>query len=216
MRQIFHAQIKRSFNLSNAPSRVWFLAKGCRQVPPEECGNKILWYHPDGYFLSQYGNKLLTNFTPSMRTPGRHCHNGERGQIHPTMRDFGQKACHRLACYAFYGPCPVYYNADGKPYKGIVHHLIEEPMNFRIDNLLCWLTRKEHAVADARQRALRKVVPDGNLHIFTYERLARLQDPRVTSDVTFDRELDKIRSLKLQHVDPQTQINYELNHHCEL
>ena len=46
------------------PTRLWFLGRGFKQVPPDIIGGKILWAHPDGYFVSRYGNRVLHNVPP--------------------------------------------------------------------------------------------------------------------------------------------------------
>ena len=86
-----------------------------------------------------------------------------------------------------------------KPQNCQCHHLNGDRLDYRPANLLCWLTRAEHAVADRRQRALRKVLPD--LHALTYDRLRALQDPRVTTDEQFQVELQK---LKMHYADTIT------------
>ena len=97
------------------------------------------------------------------------------------------QTCHLLMALAFYGERPTYTDKNGKPYVGICHHLIPDKLDYRPANLLCWLTREQHAEADRRQRALRKRVPD--LHAFTYERLRELQDPRTMPREEFEAEL---------------------------
>ena len=88
----------------------------------------------------------------------------------------------------------VYLAWSGKlipPYQQI-HHLNGITTDNCFDNLLC-VTIREHRIADNRQKALKTVVPDGDLHLFSYERLRELQDPRTMSDVDFQRELDLLR-----------------------
>ena len=114
---------------------------------------------------------------------------------------------------AFYGPRPGTSSrqtgdmasaekGNNKRTEYFCHHLIPDKMNYRPANLLCWLTKEQHKEADRRQRALRKVVPDGNLYVFTYERLRWLQDPRTTCREVFEVELAKITSRHYHLVDP--------------
>jgi hypothetical protein len=93
----------------------------------------------------------------------------------------------------FYGERPTFIDSKGKPYFGQCHHLINEPLNYAPENLLCWLEYPEHRKADNRRRALEAIVPDRNLHVFGYERLRELEDPRTLSDDDFKTELEKIR-----------------------
>lgn len=161
------------------------MSLGCKQVPPDVIGGKILWAHPDGYFLNAQGQKLAHNFCPAMqvRKPNMHA-------AYPKMRNFG-KLCHLIMAIAFYGDRPTFTDKNGKPYVGICHHLIPDKLDYRPANLLCWLTKEQHTEADRRQRALRKVFPD--MHAISYEKHRYLQDPRVTCREVFDVELEKIR-----------------------
>ena len=87
-------------------------------------------------------------------------------------------------------PCPIYFDSKGNPYKGIVHHVIENSLDFRIDNLIFWLTYKQHVIADKRRQAIEKVLPD--MYAVPTKWLKQIQDPRVTSDEQFETELQNI------------------------
>lgn len=115
----------------------------------------------------------------------------------------------------FHGERPTFTDKNGKEYVGICHHLIPDKLNYRPANLLCWLTRAEHAEADRRQRALKKVVPFGDLSLFSYERLRDLQDPRSMSRELFEKELAAIEAQHLKLVDPRERMDYDMTHHCE-
>ena len=163
------------------------------------------------YFVSDYGRKLKHTYTPFMRSLHK-----ERGYMAPTMRSCRGKACHILMGEIFYGERPTFIDSKGKPYYGVCHHLIENPLDYRPENLLCWLSRSEHSKADKRRRALESVAPDGNLYdCFTYERLRELQDPRILSDEQFQAELEAIRAKGFHKVDVEDQMNYEITHHVE-
>ena len=174
-------------------SRLYFLYKGCKQAPLESTGGKVLWANPDeGYFMSAYGVKQTPMFSPAMRKKGRKANNGKRGLIHPKMRHFGGRLAHRLMFETFADePCPIFFDSKGNPYKGIVHHVIENPNDIRMDNLMGWLTYKEHAVADKRRRALEAVLPD--MYCVETKRLKTMQDPRKTNDELFEMELNYLR-----------------------
>ena len=88
---------------------------------------------------------------------------------------------------AFYGDRPT-DPTTGKPC--VCHHLIPDKLDYKPANLLCWLTREQHAEADRRQRALRRVLPD--MHALSYEKHRFLQDPRTTCREVFDLELSKL------------------------
>ena len=194
------------------------MSKGCKPVPPELIGGKVLWAHPDGYFLNALGNKLEHNFSPSNQrgfTAAHPSSNGNTGSCYPQMVHFGSKNCHHLMALAFYGSRPTYTDKNGKPYVGICHHLIPDKLDYKPANLLCWLTREQHAEADRRQRALRKVVPDGDLTVFTYERLRDLQDPRSMSRELFEQELAAIQSRHFRREAPHAVMLYDMTHRCE-
>ena len=88
-------------------------------------------------------------------------------------------------------PCPIFIGKNGKPYKGIVHHVIEDPKDIRMDNLMGWLTREQHSIADKRRQALEQTLPD--MYCVQTSYLKELQDPRETSDEKFDEELKRLQ-----------------------
>ena len=149
------------------------------------------------YFLSVYGHKLTHEYCPQMRAKSKN-----RGYTAPNLRHYKPRLCHVLMGEIFYGERPVFINSKGNPYFGHCHHLIEDPLNYAPENLLCWLTFSQHRKADNRRRALEAVVPDGDLTIFPYDRLRQLQDPRVLTDEEFSKELESIRSQGYHRVDP--------------
>lgn len=199
-------------------SRLYFLSKGCKQVPLDLTGGKVLWANPDeGCFMNARGCKIKLNHSPFCRRKNVKAKTKLRGLIHPILRNYGGKKAHRLMFATFADePCPIFFDSKGNPYKGIVHHVIENPYDIRMDNLLGWLTYKQHAVADKRRRALEKLVPD--LRAFPYERLRTLQDPRGLSDQDFQKELDQLREELKQHplvkVNPHDAAEEERNKYC--
>jgi len=175
-------------------SRLYFLSKGCKQSPLESTGGKVLWANGDeGYFMSAYGVKQTLTFNPTKRKKGRKANNGKRGFTHPYMRQFGNCLAHRLMFETFADePCPIYFDSKGNPYKGIVHHVIENPLDIRMANLMGWLTHKQHHIADKRRRALEQILPD--MYCVETEYLKLLQDPRQTDDADFNLELIKLNT----------------------
>ena len=175
-------------------SRLYFLSKGCKQSPLESVGGKVLWANPDeGYLMSAYGNKIQLGHNPAKQRRNVKGKTGvNRGFIHPTLACFGGKYAHRIMFATFADePCPIFFDSKGNPYKGIVHHVIENPNDIRMDNLIGWLTYKQHAVADKRRRALEAVLPD--MYCVETKYLKQLEDPRVTSNEQFIVELEEIR-----------------------
>ena len=175
------------------PTRLWFLGRGFKQVPMDSISGKVLWANGhEGYFMNACGVKLKLSICPAKQKKGRKANNGKRGLIHPQMYRFGNQMAHRLMFEAYAKePCPIFFDSKGNPYKGIVHHVIENPNDVRMDNLMGWLTYKQHAVADKRRRAIEAVLPDMYCVETCY--LKTLQDPRKTDDVTFENELYKLR-----------------------
>ena len=166
-------------------SRLWFLSKGCKQVPLEYARGIVRWGHPDGYFLNAQGQKIANdNLNPSSqeRHPG--------GSVYPKDRTTN-KLMHILMALAFYGERPT-DPTTGKPC--VCHHLINDKLDYRPANLLCWLTREQHNEADRRQRALSKVI--GDLHNWSYEKLREYQDPRVMTREVFDIFIERISKRK--------------------
>lgn len=194
---------------NNQPTRVWFMNQGCKQVPLDYTRDIVRWAHPDGYFLNAQGQKVAHTFSPSSQR-GRE----RKGSCYPTDRALGGKNCHLLMALAFYGDRPT-DPTTGKPC--VCHHLIPDLLNYRPANLLCWLTRAEHAEADRRQRALRKVVPDGDLHLFTYERLRELQDPRTMSREQFETELAALaqQGFYRDNLTFDQRMDRDMSHHME-
>ena len=163
-------------------------------MPLDLSDSKVLWANPDeGFFMSAYGNKIPLNHSPAQQRRNVKGKTKTRGLTHPIMRHFGGKTAHRLMFATFADePCPIFFDSKGNPYKGIVHHVIENPNDIRMDNLLGWLTYKQHAIADKRRRALEAVLPD--MYCVETAYLKLLQDPRKTDDIIFEMELNNLRA----------------------
>ena len=143
--------------------------------------------------MSAYGNKINLHHSPTNRRRNVKTKTKTRGFRHPILIDFGSQKAHRVMFATFAEePCPIFFDSKGNPYKGIVHHVIENPNDIRIDNLMGWLTYKQHAVADKRRRALEAVLPDMYCEKTKYLKL--LQDPRDTDDIFFEMELNNLRA----------------------
>ena len=195
-------------------SRLYFLSKGCKQAPLESTGGKVLWANgKEGYFMSAYGIKQKPMHSPSNRKKGSLANNGKRGLTHPIMRNFNAQKAHRLMFETFADePCPIFFDSKGKPYKGIVHHVIENPSDIRMVNLMGWLTYKQHHIADKRRSALESVLPDMYCADTAY--LKGLEDPRLTTDEEFQTALDKLS--RYRKVDPMEFMEHDITHHQEV
>ena len=163
--------------------------------------------------MSAYGVKQIPTFSPAKRKKGSKANNGKRGFMHPYMRNFNSQSAHRLMFETFADePCPIYFDSKGNPYKGIVHHVIENPSDIRMVNLMGWLTYKQHAIADKRRRALESVLPDMYCADTAY--LKELQDPRLTTDEEFQTALDKLS--RFRKVDPNILMEHDITQHREV
>ena len=175
-------------------SRLYFLSKGCKQSPIKSTGGKVLWANDkEGYFMSACGCRIKIYHSPSDRRRNVKGKTKTRGFVHPILVNFGcSKKAHRLMFEIFADePCPIFFDSKGNPYKGIVHHVIENPQDIRMDNLMGWLTHKEHTIADKRRRALEAVLP--NMYCIETVHLKKLQDPRETSDAEFEEWLNLLK-----------------------
>lgn len=191
---------------------------GCKQCPLEITIRPLWANGEEGYFLSARGTKLKLYHTRAMRKKGSKANNGKRGLRHPNMREqYNNASAHRIMAYTYADePCPIFFDSKGKPYKGIVHHVVENPYDFRVDNLIWWLDHHQHHIADNRRRALEQVLP--NMYAVPTIELKRIQDPRRTSDEVFDRYLIRMKKVfeKIIVVDPSARMDYELTHHMEV
>ena len=163
-------------------------------MPLDLTDGKVLWANPDeGYFMNAYGSKITLGHSPAQRRRNVKGKTHTRGRTHPILRHYGSKRAHRVMFATFADePCPIFFDSKGNPYKGIVHHVIENPYDIRMDNLMGWLTYKQHAIADKRRRALEAVLPDMYCEETIY--LKRLQDPRQTDHIFFEMELNNLRA----------------------
>ena len=156
-------------------SRLWFMSRGYRKHP-----RLNLWAREgEAQFVSAYGTPLKHNYNPAKRGKQK-----GRGYAAPVMRQFNGAICHVLIGEIFYGERPVYFDRKGKAYFGICHHLIEDVLDYRPENLLCWLTREEHTEADRRRRMLERMY--GDLHQIDIAKLRWLQNPRKLAREDFD------------------------------
>ena len=178
----------------------WFIENGFYQVPPTEyIGFKIIYAHEsDLRFVSRFGTEQEPCFNPRNRDP-KNCH----GHGCPFMRNFKSRTCHVLRALAFYGPRPTFVTKKGTVRPCECHHLNGDITDHRKANILAWLPRPVHDIANARQDRLQELVPNGDLRGFDYSILRELQDPRTMSDEDFQSRLAYIRHMRECHFDPR-------------
>ena len=97
----------------------------------------------DGWILRE----VKANFSPAMRTPGRHCFNGKRGCVYPIMRQYDKQLCHKLVALTWIGPRPEGMEID---------HLNGDITNWSVDNLE-YVTPAENRKRSRLLRVLRSV-----------------------------------------------------------
>ena len=161
-----------------------------KQCPPELIDGKILWGHPDGYFLNARGQKVKHDFGPAMQK-------NEGGSKYPKMRSYGNKLCHHLMYEAFYEPRK----------KGMeIDHLNGNKLDYRPSNLQ-EVTPAENDRRIPYLRALREAIP---MHAQTFQREDYLR--------WFAMPLEDFKALlaTLTPCDPHEIMEYEMTHHMEV
>ena len=181
-------------------SRLWFLGHGFHPVPSTEYTDfKILYAHEsDLRFVNQYGQNVPPEFNPAKRDPKKH-----HGHGTPCLRNYGNRCCHILRALAFYGPRPTYVTKKGTIRPCECHHLNGDLEDHRKANILAWLSRPIHDIANARQDALQTIVPNQDLRGFDYAILCELQDPRTMSDADFETRMEYLRIMHECDFDPR-------------
>ena len=151
-----------AITLKNTGDCSGYIGQGCRQVPPEMIGGKVLWAHPEGYFLNARGQKVAHTFSPVSQRGWTAAHpssNGNTGGCYPKMRNYGNRLCHHLMYEAFYGP-----RVEGME----IDHLNGDKLDYRPSNLEL-VTPAENRRRARYLRVLRET--DHDPRIFTSEQL---------------------------------------------
>lgn len=135
-------------------------------IPDKRRCKATLYSDGNRHFFSLFRGRLgevFDHFPVSMRTPGRHCHNGKRGNDYPNMREFGNAYCHIIVLLTFQGPRPI--GEDGVPFEG--DHKNGDVTNYSIDNLEwvsktenCW--RSNHVLQVLRTKSIDPAIYTGS------------------------------------------------------
>ena len=143
-----------------------------------------------GLRISPDGKEILQNAIPTTWQNSSIPSNANRKQRYLMYKQAWGWNLGILVSHAVY----MAWSAQRIPLYHQIHHLNGITTDNSIDNLLCVEYREHRTVSDARQTALRKLVPDGDLRAFPYDRLRYFQDPRTLSDEDFQSELDALRA----------------------
>ncbi len=182
-----------------------------RRVPDmTRTGNRPLYVSFDGRPFSHVLVKdhetglhvwIYRQVAPCLDTRPCNRFNGNRKQRYYKMRYHGNIYLAHAVLLAWIGEQQT--DEEGLPYQ--CHHLNGITFDNRASNLI-WLSRANHKIYDARQKALREQL--GNLQIFNRSDFDRWH---AMSDDGFHDML-----AKLEHEDPNDRIKYEMTHHMEV
>ena len=166
------------------------------RLVPHEPDNGYRFYIADdglidgvmqGLRIAPNGVQTLVNASPKTTENSTDHYNAKRKQQYWHFANaFGYHKdilVHR-AVYEAWSDTPI-------PPGHQIHHLTGITTDNRFDNLLC-VSVEEHRKADARQKALRTLAPNGDLRLVPLDLMRELQDPRVTSNAAFDMALHSV------------------------
>ena len=129
------------------------IVRKCPTVKPLYCSREGKFYSVHNAELTDDGwilREVKANFSPAMRTPGRHCFNGKRGCVYPIMRQYDKQLCHKLVALTWIGPRPEGMEID---------HLNGDITNWSVDNLE-YVTPAENRKRARLLRVLRSIGRD--------------------------------------------------------
>lgn len=129
------------------------IVRKCPTIKPLYCSREGKFYSVHNAELTDDGwilREVKANFSPAMRTPGRHCFNGKRGCVYPIMRQYDKQMCHKLVALTWIGPRPEGMEID---------HLNGDITNWSVDNLE-YVTPAENRKRARLLRVLRSIGRD--------------------------------------------------------
>jgi len=155
-----------------------------------------------GIRIAPNGRTTLIKATTDTTVNCKNRHNANRKQRYGKFMHPWNTEEHLLVSRAVF----LAWSGERIPLYHQIHHLNGITVDNCVENLLCVDIHEHYRISDVRQKALRTVVPDGDLTLIPYERLCQLQDPRVLTDEQFQSELDymkeELKKHPLVHVDP--------------
>ena len=154
---------------------------------------RMYFGNEEGFVVNTDGKQLVNRFSPRDSV-----HRGISGKKYPHVCIAGkERFTHLLICAAWWG----------KRRKGQqCHHLNGNIRDSRPSNLI-WLSIPRHRLYDARLKALKALLGDQGVLIFSRQdfiRFARMSEANFQSMLA-----------KFHRADPDEQIQYELTHHME-
>jgi len=129
------------------------IVRKCPTVKPLYCSRAGKFYSIHNAILTDDGwvlREVKPNFSPAMRTPGRHCHNGRRGCVYPIMRQYDKQLCHKLIALSWIGPRPEGMEID---------HINGNILDWSVENLE-YVTPAENRKRARLLRVLRSIGRD--------------------------------------------------------
>lgn len=104
-------------------SRVWFAGHGYQQVPLTVTGGKMLYAHPDGYFVNKQGMRIAHSYTPNRKSQV-----SRKNKVYPYLPNYGRKDCHYvMAC--------TFLHVPDKSIKETIDHIDGNPLDYSVHNL---------------------------------------------------------------------------------
>jgi len=129
------------------------IVRKCPTTKPLYCSRAGKFYSIHNAILTDDGwvlREVKPNFSPAMRTPGRHCHNGRRGCVYPIMRQYDKQLCHKLIALSWIGPRPEGMEID---------HINGNILDWSVENLE-YVTPAENRKRARLLRVLRSIGRD--------------------------------------------------------
>ena len=129
------------------------IVRKCPTDKPLYCSRAGKFYSIHNAILTDDGwvlREVKPNFSPAMRTPGRHCHNGRRGCVYPIMRQYDKQLCHKLIALTWIGPRPQGMEID---------HVNGNILDWSVENLE-YVTPAENRKRARLLRVLRSIGRD--------------------------------------------------------
>ena len=194
--------------IQTKPTRTWFLSHGFSKVPPEVIDGKLLYEHPDGYFINACGHKPVHCYKP-----GRAALQGRIA--YPKLRYYGNRDCHYLTACTF---CHIPDRSKGE----VVDHINGDVLNYSRENI-----RVVHKSINNRDGGfLRKLRNKGvNPTYYAtpfllrfFDRMAEFKSSHTPYQYQKLSRTDLLNMLvnpEFTVGDPNDRMEYEMTHHME-